>query len=349
MNKYQILDVYAYLNTVKAIPKFSTLKSRGVPVGGMHFILRKITAELVVGNYVGLAFDGESSGNPKLDGYKANRKRDPSIIVQANFLYDVLRKCGVPCYRGFGEADDHVYGLCEWAYPNVGTFTPIFVNSADYDLCHNVDSAGVEFKTINSNSLNVNSATFSLIPFDRKHKEPVVYNTISAYKVFCGDSSDSIKTFTSAQGVKGIDLYRGFKKLLKDFGGVAGRVSRDRSLLDVYIQDVIKDSNDIEILRKRANAIFPKDLSAQVGGYEMRKSEQIDLQVLANYCRAISDFTSVSNLRKLGITPDESPKYGEEVYQLGLEYKTGVYHADNNLPMESLKTFSEKLSVVKGF
>ena len=349
MNKYHILDVYAYLNTVKAIPKFANLESRGVPVGGMHFLLRKITSELIVGNYIGLAFDGKSPSNPKLEGYKANRKKDPSIIVQANFLYDMLRKCGVPCYRGFGEADDHIYGLCEWAYPNVGNLTPIFVNSADYDLCHNVDSAGVEFKTINSNSLNVNSATFHLIPFDKKHKEPVIYNTISAYKVFCGDSSDSIKTFTSSNGVKGIDLYRGFKKMISDYGGAVGRVTRDRSLLDSYIEYVIKDPKDLAILKKRANAIFPKDLSAQVGGYEMRNSNQIDLQVLANYCKAIKDFTSVSNLRKVGVYSDESPKYGDEIYQLGLEYKSGVYHADNNLPMASLDTFSEKLSVVKGF
>lgn len=359
MSSIQIFDVYAYLHTIKHIPSYSS-SPRGYgsttkynfPVKGINFILEKITAELSLGNRIVLAFDCKAPSRPRIDGYKSNRSKAPDVIAQAEFLYKHLLSCNVSCYRDFGEADDYVYNICNQYVNEINpSFEDITINSADYDLCHNVSERGVVFKAINSNVLNVNAMNFETnLVATKSSKEPVMFNTISAAKVFCGDKSDNIKGFTSVEGKPGIKYYREFKRMLRDTtANVSGTAYRGREILDYFINNTFSLQKDIDTLNKRADTIFPKDLTNRYpNGFKLSDSDSVNLFRLADLCKATGCYFGLSNLNKLKAVPtsdEELDSLREELISLGEEYKSGKYMADRDMPMCDVSSFSEVINI----
>lgn len=344
-----VLDVYGFLHTADSVRPLNTESVRGVPVGGIHYIMRKICAELLIGNSVVCCFDGKgtSDQNRLLAGYKANRKRNPNVAIQADLLYDILRECNVPCYRGFGEADDHIYSIVEQFKPTINKFDYILLHTSDYDICHNVDEGQVKLLSVNNNTNNVSYSTFSDVLFDKSTGFPIKFNTISAYKVFCGDSSDNIKALKNSPR-KGLDLYKGY---LEIFGNkfFPSHVTRNKDLLISYIKEISKGNPKLEEeLLIRVETIYPKDLRSRVGSYSLATKDTLNSQLLSNYCVCLKDFTSIRSLKKMNAiigSSDMFPEINDKIYRLGIDFKNGVYHCDNNIPMEKVNNFSAPKTV----
>lgn len=349
MPDLQIYDVSGYVHTAAHVSTFSGRSSRMFPVGGIHFFLRALTTALRMGDNVACSFDSKSPSVPKYDGYKGNRTIDPKVVAQCEFLYDFLRKCGIACYKGHGESDDLIYNIVE-AHKhdeNMGVYR-IYVNGSDYDLCHNVDDECVEYRTCNSNTNNVNWINFpKAIGWG---DEPILFNTLLAYKVFCGKKADNIKPFVTSDGRKGIDLY----KLYKAYWNSATEnktceVMRSRIMLEKFISIVIKDSRDVEELGKRMDCIYPKDLRRFFkDGFKVTDREGADLQLLCDYAYALNDRTSMSTLKKMGFSPrgdDSISDILSEVFDLGKDFSNGRWIASKGLNMARSSTFSERVSV----
>ena len=81
----------------------------------------------------------------------------------------------------------------------------------DHDLLHNVQR-NVVFKSISSNTTSV-----YMINFEKAIEKGVTiyFNTISAYKVFCGCTSDKIPSLTLQCGLKGKQIYDKYIEFLR--------------------------------------------------------------------------------------------------------------------------------------
>lgn len=359
MNDLHIFDVYGYLHTVSEIERYNREVRRCMPVGGMKFLLRKITAELLIGNKVVCCLDNKVPKGTRLSGYKKNRKLSPEIVAQADYLYNMLQRCGIPSYRGFAEADSFIANICDQYAPLLEYGSNIYINGCDYDLCHNVSvwpKGEVQFKTINTNCCDVSWNNFSIVLFDKDTKERIIWNTISAYKVFCGDTSDCIKRFTLSDGTKGIDLYRDFKEMLKtQLSGKSGKLIGDRRVLEYYINTVkgITDVRDLKLLKERMDTIYPKDLRSQYpNGFDVADRSKVDVQLLADYCHVIGDRDSLISIKKMGKIPhsgDDLKILEDELFRFGVDFSDGKFMVDNNLPMASMVRSAESINVFKEF
>lgn len=327
----------------------------GLPVGGIYFLLRRITSELLVGNKIALAFD-YSHGAPtkKLEGYKSNRSKDVNVVIQSDFLYDILRECNIPCYRGFGEADDHVFGLAQAGTVDfIPNYDKVIIHSSDYDLAHNVDERGVSLRAVNSNTNNVDYSNFSsVLGMFEKYNGDIYFNTISAFKTCFYDRSDSINSPKLAS-VKGKDVYEGFVKFLIDNNVHSAQLTSNKELFVSFIKSFVNNENDLKTLITRADAIFPKDLSDRVGGYEFGDKTTVNMNLLAVYCYSLRDKVSLSSMGRNGfrVYSEDSliPKVEDKIKSYGKDFKTGIYAADNNLSVSSCFVFGDKVNVRRDF
>lgn len=352
--EYHIYDVYPYLHTAENVADFAKRDSKMFPVGGIHFIMRQLVASLSYESPIALCFDSESKHrNPILDGYKTNRKRIPAIIAQATYLQEILEDCGIKCYKGYAEADDYVYSLCEEFRDKVNKYDTIIIHSADKDLFHNVLEPNVVFETVNSNCTNVNYLNFNdVVKIDGI---PIMYNTISLFKVLCYDKSDSIKPFTFDCGVSGRKVYDKIIEIFKSSDKyIPGIVSRNSKIL----WNVVKNprlcgfevtDNDISRLEKRVKQIYPKDMRNTIpGGMKFTHKQDVDMQKLCDYCYILKDYTSLRTLKRLGYKPskeDDLVGISNRLFELGTDMANGAYHARNNMPLSGGAVFSETFSV----
>jgi 5'-3' exonuclease len=140
--------------------------------------------------------------------YKSGRQRSPEVIGQIETIYDGMLGCGIRCekYDGF-EADD----IVDWAVRDcVGKYDDIVIVGNDYDLCHSIQP-GVRFKSIVPGVGCIHPGNFVE---SVEIGETIKFNTISAYKAFCGCSSDKIKGIKLSNGMKGKQIYYEFVKWL---------------------------------------------------------------------------------------------------------------------------------------
>lgn len=330
-----------------------------LPVGGIRFTLRRIVADLCHLDVVACAFDYSSnSNNSKLDGYKATRQKDPKIVVQSDFLYEMLRDCNVPCYRGFGEADDHVFGLVKSEVNNlVPELNRMFIHSSDYDLAHNVHERGVELRAINSNINNVNYGNFSeVMESFEKTKIKIPFNTISAFKVCFYDKSDNIKTL-KLKSLDPKDLYEAYCLWLSKKGYSSSAYTTSKNLFTVFCEAVVKDKDDLKLIKDRIETIYPKDLSDKVGGYHFGDKSSVNMKLLTCYAFVLKDKVSLSTLAKAGYrsdTFDNDPNgyialVEDKIKNYGVNFKQGVYSVDNNLSVTPCNVFGDKVSVRREF
>lgn len=360
MLDYHVIDVYPLIYSGE-YGKYTGGKTvRNLPVSGIYKVLRMITAELSVNNSVVCCFDYFTNHSNKIEGYKSNRKKDPRVLIQADYLYDMLRDCGIPCYRGFGEADDHVFGICQSLVNDLSYGQSVIITSSDYDLCHNVDERGVVFKAANSNVNNVDAYNFSTIlsDFAKEKEDLIMFNTISAYKACVKDKSDSIKPFTLSNGISGKDIYSAYVKFLKDNEVSNASITTNKELFVSFLKGFNFSEEDFNFLVKRVETTYPKDLSNHFeGGYKTVNADGIDATRLMEYCKALGDSTSISNCYKLAnkhrlkinINDERVDALTNSIFELGSSFKSGVYSADKSLPLNSLNVFTEKVSVRKGF
>lgn len=351
MPQIQLFDVFPYLHTAKHVVGFGNKSKSYFPVGGMDFFLRKLTAELGMTRDMALAFDarGSAQSKTKIKSYKGNRTRHADVVAQAEYLYDKLSRCGVACYKGEGEADDYIFNICNEYVGEASEYTPIIINSTDYDLCHNLDDRGaVKFYSVNSLANNVSVANYESVLRCGRTDERVIFNTISAAKVFCGDSSDSIKPFTAEDGTKGIVLYKDFiDSVISQVLNKPGYVKRDPRLLQAYIDARITSQSDKRELKARMDTIYPKIIT-RADGFPLSNNKNVNLQGIMDLCCVIGCSDGIRNLGKLGVRPrpdGELQAMKDELYELGKNFNNGVYQADNNLNVKSLNIFSEAINV----
>lgn len=302
-------------------------KVLGFPAKGIFYMNKYMACDLGEGNDVVLCFDSKSF-RKKLDkGYKSNRINNPEIWAQLDFLYDYYNRIGIVCHKVDGyEADDLIFNVVE---ANRAKYSEIVVYGTDYDLCHNV-CYKTRFESINSITNSVDYKNF-------KHaveKNTVIpFNTITAYKVFIGDKSDTIKMF-KGNNCNGEMLYKLYLKAMEQAVGSDPMIIRTRKALELFLER-IKDNlteADYKQLQTRMDIFFPAEIDGEKYGVnfsEASNRRNIDLIKLGEYFSNLGDMRSLKHMgmKNKGFIPE----IRDDIRKRAKELNTGAYAVKKNI------------------
>lgn len=332
MGSLHVFDVSPVLHAANNVAPLASDFTRDCPVGGMKLLLRKISYLLVNGESVVCVFDSKTERSIKFPNYKKGRKKVPEVILQAEALYKFLSNAGVCCLKINGlEADDIIYNVVNQSLKD---YLNIYIYSCDYDLCHNIYENRVSFRAVTQQTLNVSFSNFSEVLSsvfaDSKFRIP--YNMVTAYKVFCGDKSDGIGSFTASDGTPGYVL---FNKLV-DFAFSLDKplpfhVLRSKELILKLAPLLGLSESDIEIIKERCYLFFPFDKQLD---FFPTNNRNVNLDYYKKLVRTIGDKDSC---RLLNCWDVSSKQIEQELFEYGKAYKSGEFHVDNNLSLDELE------------
>jgi hypothetical protein len=324
-----IHDVSAYVYTGMRSERYKNFKVQGFPFGGVQYFLKFLTLNVSNLHEIIVCFDSKTDNKKLLEGYKGNRGPvDYEVQAQLEFLYKSLLRCNIPAYKEEGfEADDLIFSSVE---QNRDTSAKISLYSADYDICHNVDH-NVYFEAINSRVNNVSPNNFvnSVV-----RGQDIMLNTISANKVFCGDSSDRIKPFNSRK-YTGMQLYKMFCDKLRGIQNLTIASTRDPRMISTFIVQMAGDftSEEIAELVNRIKVVYPTycDKHKFVG----LSQSKFDLDELAKLLTLCNDDPGLKQISKKRVNISDEEK--EIFRKMGRDLQSGVYAADRGLQVDTTK------------
>lgn len=301
----------------------------GYPVGGIRCLLNRLAVAFGSGDHVILCFDSPSFRVNKNLNYKNGRERRPAIFSQIETLYDGLQSCGIRCekYNGY-EADD----LVEWAVAqNVDKYIRgVTIHGNDMDLCHSIRN-GVCLSTLDSGLNDITPANFETGIYRGEH---IPYNTISAYKVFCGDRSDKIPVLKTEKGYSPKQLYDTWCRVMERYGSLGNRsIGPNPEMIELFATKTnLFSEKDIDEIRRRVELIYPAEVPE---GVVLEPVQWSDVNKEALTCfmskYGAKDALKCLGLRGYGLTDKEK----DELRERGHALRTGAYAADHNLEFQT--------------
>lgn len=335
MRELKIYDVSAMVNTGGSHKE----DFFGYPVGGIHYVLNRIAVDLVDRNCLVLCFDSPSFRKGLYTQYKSGRERRPGIYSQIETLYEGLQQCGIRCekYDGF-EADDVV----EWAvvqnYEEYVRGTIIYSN--DVDLCHSIRN-GVCLYATNPAMNDINQTNFST---EIKRGEIVPYNTVSAYKVFCGCSSDKIPSFKMECGLGGRKLFDAWCAIMQKIGPLSERrIGANPSAIKAFVNGLagVTENDKLE-LEKRIQLVFPAE-APEGTRIEPVVYSDVDVDKLRLFMGLYGSKAAMKcmGMRSYSLTDEDKALLREKAKSL----MSGAYAADKNLMYDTKNVRSQVIDL----
>ena len=245
------------------------------------------------------------------------------MFVQLDFLYEVLSAANIVCLKEESyEADD----LVNWAVQsNYSNYDEVIIMSGDMDIAHNVHS-NIRLEPYVASRPIVRESNFETAV---KRGERIMFNTISAYKVFCGDTSDTIPVFKSECGKKSKELYRIFTQVLNSNGKTDYAYTSSKQVMDYIIDNLpFFTEKDREDLRLRAKIVYPADKPEDFI-IKPRGKEFIKKDFYTELLSMFNRYTGIRWLDSSKVTPSEDLK--QLVKDYAYRFNTGAYAVDNNL------------------
>lgn len=307
--------------------KYKDFVFAGYPLGGIKFLVKHVAEEIYKNNDIIVCFDSQTDKKAILPGYKKGRPHESYIVSQSIFAFNMLSKSGISCFKLDNyEADDLIASVVS-KYRNM--YSDITIISNDRDLAHNVFN-NVKVEACSLDGIDINPSNFVVAAA----KQPVEYNTISAYKVLTGDSSDKISSFRSESGMLGKDIYRQYllfgKETLKPVEIRPFLFSRKDIFLFFLKNKMSFTKNDLDELEKRVQVIFPRETKNVP---ETSSERTIILKELAKLLSILQEDIQLKqlHLEKVRLTAEEfnSFKAGAKVL------RDSTFAVDNNCPVHS--------------
>lgn len=297
----------------------------GYPVGGIKYFLNRLAVALAGRDFVVPCFDSPSFRSDLYPEYKKGREKRPEIYSQIETLYEGLQQCGIRCekYDGY-EADDVV----EWAVAqNVDKFirgVTIYCN--DNDLCHSIRN-GVVLHTVNESMNDITPSNFEYGIYNGKR---IPYNTISAYKVFCGCKSDGIPVLNLECGLGGYALFQKWCEIVSSAYPLSNRaIGANPAMVRVFANSsgIFTEEEKAEV-EKRIKLIYPADVPEGVR-IEPTSWNDVNKDALAKFMSlyGAGDALRCLSLRRCELTENDKTLLSSKAKAL----RTGAYAADKNL------------------
>lgn len=316
-------------------------KMYGFPMNGVYYLLKHLSYDLYMNRDIVLCFDSRSFRKDLIKKYKSHRIPNPEIFAQIDMLFDYLSKCGIVCHKEYGyEADDLIYNVVE---ANKNLYPEVIIYGVDYDLAHNICS-NVRFDSISSQVVSVDKKNFTRAMVK---DEVILYNTITPYKVFCGDKSDGIAPFKTEE-YTGYALYQAYVSNMTQALEIdKGIQLRDKQVLDVFLEHIkdIFTGEEFKELKTRLEIFYPAKIESEIF-QEVSHRFNINMVSFLKFLSTINDSKSLKTLSEKHKGPSEEVK--TDLLRRGRELNTGEYAVDRNIVDGCIRMNSETL-FVKGF
>lgn len=301
---------------------------RKLPIAGISAALGTIAFAYGEGADVVVAFDSrESIRKGKFSGYKGERIPNRQVYVQLDFLWEQLPGLNVCCVKEDGYEADDIVNWTVRQYRDV--YDQLVIMSGDEDLTHNVQHKVTYEPFVKSRPI-VTDKNFSITV---ARGENLMFNTISAHKVFCGCKSDNVPAFKTEDGKNGKYLYNIFCKVLEqnNFAGDYDKTT-SKELIRYFVNNAeIFSESDRKQLNTRIDIIYPLERPAHV--------EILPSNMNGTDKRLFSEMLSMLNNTKLLRWIDlKKTTLSEQFIALIDDYafrlNTGAYAVDNNLEVD---------------
>lgn len=313
-------------------------------VKGIRSLIREMALALADGADILLAFDSHSFRKNLFDGYKKGRERNRVIDAQIDFIYYYIQKAGIPAFKFDNyEADD----IIAWATEElIDKFDSITIRANDMDITHNIRPK-VIYKEFSKNSgYIITHNNFEDVMSNEKRD--IYYNTISAFKVFMGCSSDKIPVFKSDNKIKPLDLYYGFIKFLKD-RNYFHKYTQSASFITLaaYINSLqCLTEDDRKRLYTRIQLIFPAKKPDFVEFKTVNKKQirQFEFSELLIMCK---EYNAFKCLKWDTVTP--SKEFNSLVRRYAEDVQSGAFSVDRNLEVNPSEEVEAEIMFLKEF
>lgn len=337
MKRLQIFDVSACVHTGNSADYFYDRMSYGVPVGGIHYLMRQICNAYNNGDDFILCFDSPSKKGCSIAGYKSGRIAKPSVYAQLELLYERLPVCKICCEKYYGyEADD----IIAWAVEqHKASYDEIQIVGNDHDLVHSVQDR-VWFRSICPSSGPVYRSGFE----ETADSTYTMFNTISAKKVLVGCKSDSIPSITLQNGMRGKELYELFCKFIRICKiKVSYESTTNPELLRIFAKySKCFTEKDLQLLDSRIDLVYPSTCPEEII-IQVNNSSSLSLAEMFRFLSMVNDWESLNSLG----TKCNFPLLEEEkaiLYNLARKLKSGEYAAEKNIPHSSTTPVLKSMS-----
>lgn len=309
----------------------SASKLNGFRYGGLRMLIDSVMYDALIGRNCIVCFDTYTGQSSVQRTYKKNRKSNTSIIAQADLAREWLEQLGIACVsEEFVEADDIICAAVEELEQNEDVYQ-ITVYSDDLDLAHCVSGLTV-LNPASSNGVQVTPNNFSQVCSDGKAR--VLYNTISAFKVFTGCKSDTIPPLPD-----GYAMYARFKDYWLEENALGpSEELKSPYYLARFLQDKLLDELSEEKLQEildRISLIYPSEYKMKDGMTftELALSSNIKNKELA---KDIARLTRCKkNLKLLGSDYGDISREILDTLKLRAELLSeGVYAVNSGIPAE---------------
>lgn len=324
-----IIDASALVYTGALGAPYNERLYYGYPVGGIHYFLKYLSLTLKNYDDAIIVFDSRDNFRKSLwKEYKETRIPNKSVISQLKLLYEGLLECGFHCYRIDGyEGDD----VINWAVSqNIDKYNSLRIYGNDRDLIHNVQNK-VSFCPVRTGMNFVDISNFSTAIYK---DTTIMFNTLNAYKVFCGCPSDNVKPFISEDGTKGMHFYNIYLQLFKQ-GLVVN--SYENTSSKVLLTNFINQYNgfsevDKEELCIRVQVIYPADCpdGITIVGSSL---DTIDTDAFRHFLSLYNAFDALRclELRKVSLNQEDTDFLKNEAFALS----SGAFCVDNSIPVNT--------------
>ena len=302
------------------------------PLGGVKFLTNSVLIELLAGNNVICCFDSATNKHDLYPGYKANRPRESYIFSQTDYAYSMFMKCGISCFKSLGhEADDLIASVVT---KNRAEFNDIVCYTNDADISHNV-TEGVRVLAACDGGIDITPRNFKSAA---QRGDLVEYNTISAYKVLIGDSSDKIRQFRSSIGLNGRQIYNSYvlwgnESLPNDYR--RSYLFSTRQILEFHLNTLGLSADDLEELGRRMDVVFPMILT------EVPSSSIKDSLIVQNLSKLLTILNEDNFLRRFGLERQRLSSEEFTEFRNNAQVSQSIeYTVDRSLPVHD--SFIEK-------
>ena len=281
MSNLWVIDVSPVLYTGNTSPRYQERSQYGYPTGGLVYLNAYISNAAAEGGDIVFVYDSPTDRASICSSYKNGRTSNAAVVSHLKLSHDVYTKAGFCVLKKDGyEADDLIYSVVKKYKDN---YSNIFIVTNDMDISHNVQP-GVEIRACSSNASSVNMENFC----DIVHKGvSVTWNTISAYKTFCGCQSDCVKGISAEDGTPGSKLYEEYVSYLREhyMFTYEETTSPDR-LCAFAIARGVKES----VIKEQISVIFPRFADIEV------HETKLNMTSFQAYLALIGDYDSCKRM-----------------------------------------------------
>ncbi len=299
--------------------------TKGLPIKGVRFALKKILGYASRGYEVIGVFDSKTDKSKEFPEFKSQRAYNLDVSIQREMLRDILGKFGVKTLREDNyEADDLIYSFL---WKNYSELSECLIVAQDLDLCGALINGKVRMVGITNDSPTVTVQNYRVTA---KKGCEILYNTALPFILFLGKASNNLKAFPNG-GV----LYGNFCKWANEEKLQSYSLSYEsvmKNFLRFAYGEGLVTQDEVAELVKRMKVVYPR-ITDEFKVVDSRR----DTEFIHTFCKSFGLNEFLGFFRIYGVAGYDK-RFDSFLQEWTSRYKSASYAVREGLPADSTFT-----------